>query len=72
MVVWHVEPVDLPFPDALRNLRGGTPFGGSQTTAVVERLDSAARHGTVYPVAFRAALVEPYFVRLSRPVSVGG
>lgn len=77
---------------ALRNLRGGTPLGGSQTTAVVERLDSGERSGdaassaggvsaiggsqasrggrALYPVAFRAELTPPYFVRLSRPVLI--
>ena len=52
---------------ALRNLRSGAPLGASQVTAVVRRAD-ACRGGSEYSVAFRAALVAPYFVRLRRPM----
>lgn len=51
---------------ALRNLRSGAPLGGSQVTAVVRRYDGPHAAGE-YPVAFRAALVAPYFVRLVDP-----
>jgi hypothetical protein len=49
---------------ALRNLIGGTRLGASQVTAVVRRLDEDDSAGATYPVALRAALVKPYFVRL--------
>jgi hypothetical protein len=52
---------------ALRNLRSGAPLGASQVTAVVHRADPGDG-GSEYPVAFRAALVAPYFVRLRRPM----
>ena len=52
---------------ALRNLRSGAPLGASQVTAVVHRADRS-HGGNEYPVAFRAALVAPYFVRLGRPM----
>jgi hypothetical protein len=55
--------------NALRNLRSGAPLGASQVTAVVSRADTG-RQGGDYPVAFRAALVAPYFVRLGQPESV--
>ena len=54
---------------ALRNLRSGAPLGASQVTAVVHRADTG-QGGGEYPVAFRAALVAPYFVRLRDPVPV--
>lgn len=56
---------------ALRNLRSGAPIGASQVTAVVARA-SAHHEGGAYPVAFRATLVAPYFVRLRRPVILDG
>ncbi len=52
---------------ALRNLRSGAPLGASQVTAVVHRADTGQGSGD-YPVAFRAALVAPYFVRLREAV----
>jgi hypothetical protein len=48
----------------LRNLLSGRPVGASQTTAVVERDSRTAVDGTLYPVALRAALAPPYFIRL--------
>ena len=51
---------------ALRNLRGGTPLGASQVTAVVQREDAGA--GSEYTVALRATLIAPYFVRLRQPI----
>jgi hypothetical protein len=56
---------------ALRNLRSGAPLGASQVTAVVHRSDTGQGGGNDYPVAFRAALVAPYFVRLRGPVPMG-
>lgn len=55
---------------ALRNLRSGAPLGASQVTAVVHLIDPANEDGE-YTVAFRAALVAPYFVRLRQPVPLG-
>lgn len=54
---------------ALRNLRSGASLGASQVTAVVHRSD-AGLGGSEYPVALRATLVPPYFVRLRGPISV--
>jgi hypothetical protein len=51
----------------LRNLLTGRPVGASQVTAVVE-CDENGAGGTSYPVALRAQLVEPYFVRLVNPL----
>lgn len=53
---------------ALSNLVSGNPVGTSQVTAVVKR-SIAPSTGAVYRVAFRAALVPPYFVRLRQPLS---
>lgn len=55
---------------ALRNLRSGAPLGASQVTAVVHRA-GIGHSGGEYPVALRAALVEPYFVRLRGPIPLG-
>ncbi len=72
LVCSSAEPLDIADRGrlkfgALRNLRSGSPLGTSQITAVVHRADS--RHGGGdYPVAFRAALVAPYFVRLREPI----
>jgi hypothetical protein len=49
---------------SLRNLIRGTRLGASQVTAVVKRLPRADVGGPSYPVALRAVLVEPYFLRL--------
>jgi len=57
---------DLDFL-ALRNLVSGNPLGVSQVTAVVSRGESDAGAELSYPVALRAALVWPYFVRLTTP-----
>jgi hypothetical protein len=53
----------------LRNLRSGAPLGASQVTAVVRRTERGNSAGD-YSVAFRAALVAPYFVRLRDPAPV--
>ena len=55
---------------ALRNLLSGNRLGASQVTAVVSRLDPPPVPGVEYPVALRAALVAPYFVRLREPLLV--
>jgi hypothetical protein len=54
--------------DSLRNLISGNPVGWSQVTAVVSRDFNVAGDGKDYPVAFRALLAEPYFIRLRNPV----
>jgi hypothetical protein len=56
---------------ALRNLRSGAPIGASQVTAIVARAPAHHDDGG-YPVAFRATLVAPYFVRLRQPVTLDG
>jgi hypothetical protein len=55
----------------LRNLRSGAPLGFSQVTAVVSREDGEDGEDE-YPVAFRAALVAPYFVSLHEPRQLSG
>jgi len=72
LVCSSAEPLEIANAErlnfgALRNLRSGAPLGASQVTAVVHRADTGLDGGD-YTVAFRAALVEPYFVRLRRPV----
>jgi hypothetical protein len=53
----------------LRNLRSGRPLGSSQVTAVVTSgAEGAPTSGPVYPVALRAELAYPYFVRLRNPI----
>ena len=54
----------------LRNLATGHRLGASQVTAVVERGQHAVGAHRMYPVAFRATLVAPFFVRLRNPVSI--
>jgi hypothetical protein len=55
----------------LRNLVSGRPLGASQVTAVVSRVGSLdGEGGRRYQVAMRAALVEPYVVRLTEPIVV--
>lgn len=54
---------------ALRNLLSGNPLGSSQVTAIVKREESRLVSDMQYAVAFRAALVWPYFVRLTQPAS---
>lgn len=53
----------------LRNLTTGRKLGFSQVTAVVENESTSDLAGSlVYPVAFRAELASPYYVRLSKGV----
>lgn len=54
----------------LRNLLSGKPVGASQVTAVVSRTVSEAVAELAYPIAFRAKLVSPYFLRLVGPVRI--
>ena len=54
--------------ESLVNLLSGAKLGASQVTAVVRRLERHSQAQTVYPVAFCAELVFPYFVRLEGPV----
>jgi hypothetical protein len=56
---------------ALRNLLSGKPVGASQVTAVVEHVGEATAD-TPYPVALRASLVPPYFIRLHKPTAILG
>jgi hypothetical protein len=63
----HSDGGQLRFSE-LRNLQSGKPLGPSQVTAVVRRLsDQAAPSGSVYVVALRARLTDPYFLRLEEP-----
>lgn len=52
---------------AMRNLVSGRALGASQVTAVVRRGEHGAEGGTCYPIALRARLASPYFVRLRDP-----
>lgn len=55
--------------EELRNLRTGSTLGASQVTSVVRRVTSDRTSGAAtvnYPVAVRARLIYPYFVRLSK------
>jgi hypothetical protein len=56
-------PIVLP---SLRNLQTGNPVGASQVTAVVTPIETDA-HAPAYDVAYQAALVPPYFLRLFDP-----
>jgi len=58
--------------NALRNLVSGSKVGASQVTAVVARNNEASIRGRLYEVAFRAHLVDPYFIRLRQPVAIPG
>jgi hypothetical protein len=55
---------------ALRNLLSGNAVGASQVTAIVRYIDYSAAGGLHYPVALRANLVPPYFLRLHDPVTI--
>jgi hypothetical protein len=55
---------------SVRNLLSGKAVGASQVTAVVRHERAVAARGASYAIAFRARLVEPYFVRLRDPVCV--
>jgi hypothetical protein len=52
----------------LRNLLSGRSVGASQVTAIVSNIRQSPEFGPDYPIALRAWLVEPYFVRLRQPV----
>jgi hypothetical protein len=56
--------------NCLRNLVSGKPVGASQVTAVVKREPTYSEPPAGYRVAFRARLVEPYFIRLRQPREV--
>lgn len=69
LVCHSTEPLALNqrgelYVSQLRNLLSGSPIGASQVTAVVRVVEARAA-GVSYPVAFRARLVAPYFVRLT-------
>ena len=53
-------------PIELVNLLSGAPLGASQVTAVVRRA-SSSDDSAGYPIALRAQLVPPYFLRLHDP-----
>jgi hypothetical protein len=57
-------------PEALRNLRSGTPLGASQVTAIVRRIRISTPTRAEYPVVARARLIYPYLVRLTRAIPV--
>lgn len=50
--------------EELVNLQSKNKLGASQVTAVVERLGAGRKGRTIYPVAFMAELVFPYFVKM--------
>jgi len=50
---------------SLVNLLSGNRVGASQVTSVVRQVRTAAARALLYPVALRARLVAPYFVRLT-------
>lgn len=52
----------------LCNILTGRPIGASQVTAVVEQCGWQEEDLAAYPVAVRAKLVTPFFVRLMEPV----
>jgi hypothetical protein len=56
-------------PDEVRNINTGLSVGSSQVTSVVRRTGNTSGR-SAYPVAVRACLVYPYFVRLTVPVAV--
>jgi hypothetical protein len=56
-------------PDEVRNINTGSSVGSSQVTSVVRRTGKASGRAA-YPVAIRAYLIYPYFVRLTAPVAV--
>jgi hypothetical protein len=53
--------------EELRNLVSGNPVGASQVTSVVRRV-AVSGEAASYPIAIRARLVAPYFIRLRDPV----
>jgi hypothetical protein len=53
----------------LQNLRTGRPVGASQVTAVVRRIPKEST-SSIYDVALRASLVEPFLLRLQQPIQV--
>ena len=55
--------------EALVNFLSGTKLGHSQVTAVVRRGQALVASPTIYPAAFMAELVYPFFVRLHNPLS---
>lgn len=60
-----VEKVHL---SEMTNLLTGRPIGASQVTAVVQPRMEDERGQPNYPVAIRASLAYPYFIRLRNPV----
>jgi len=54
----------------LRNLTTGNRLGASQVTAVVERVEESVGNRQPYPIALRAALIAPFFVKLRNPVAI--
>jgi hypothetical protein len=56
-------------PDEVRNINTGATVGSSQVTSVVRRTGKPLGR-SAYPVAVRACLVYPYFIRLTAPITV--
>jgi hypothetical protein len=77
LVCWSDTPLaiedgrDRVSPHALRNLLSGKPVANQQITVVVQRME-APLDGHEYPVVLRARLIHPYFLRMVKPVEVGG
>ncbi len=76
LVCFSAEPIQLIHEgpalafSGLTNFLSGRPVGASQVTAVVTRAPSDAEPRTQYEIAFRAHLVDPYFIRLREPTQM--
>jgi hypothetical protein len=68
-IIFEGSAPTLPF-GRLRNLCSGNPVGWSQVTAVVDMAQVPESSGHIYPVAFRASLAFPYFLRLTDPIEI--
>jgi hypothetical protein len=76
LVCFSMQPIELSQSgptlafNGLRNLVSGKHLGASQVTAVVTVAHDATGGEVKYPIAFRARLVAPYFIRLHHPIPV--
>jgi len=75
LVCFSTQPIELIHEgptlafNCLTNLMSGRPIGASQVTAIVTTSPDAESRRE-YEVAFRAQLVDPYFIRLREPIQV--
>ena len=63
------QPANHVTMDGVRNLKSGSPLGGSQVTSIVRRV-APPTNGHRYPVTARARLAHPYILTLSKGVAV--